>query len=85
MFLYVLWKTLSKTCKVAGLGNEPRKIIREIRRIRLSVVVVMSPGTGKEIILRCITQADIDLPIILECLKIRMPQRWANDLDLNVV
>lgn len=30
---YVLWKCLSQMCKNSGLGNEPRKIIDEIKRI----------------------------------------------------
>ncbi len=75
---YVLWKTLSQICKAAGLGNEPRKVIRETRRIILSDVVLPT-RTGKEIRLRCITRADKDLSIILERLKIRMPQRWGNN------
>jgi transposase len=72
---YVLWKTLSQMCKAAGLGNEPRKVIREMRRIMLSDVVLPT-RTGKEIRLRCVTQTDNDLSIILERLKIRIPQRW---------
>ncbi len=64
-------------CKTAGLGNEPRKVIREMRRIMLSDVVLPT-RTGKEIRLRCITQSDKDLSILLERLKIRMPQSWGN-------
>jgi len=72
---YVLWKTLSQMCKTAGLGNEPRKVIREMRRIMLSDVVLPT-RTGQEIRLRCVTQTDKDLSILLERLKIRIPQRW---------
>jgi len=75
---YVLWKTLSQMCKTAGLGNEPRKVIQEMRRIMLSDVVLPTK-TGKEIRLRCVTQADENISILLERLKIRIPQRWDNN------
>jgi len=75
---YVLWKTLAQMCKAAGLGNEPRKIIQEMRRIMLSDVVLPTKS-GKEIRLRCVTQADKDISILLERLKIKIPQRWENN------
>ena len=31
---YVLWKTLAQMCKAAGLGDEPRKVIEDLREIK---------------------------------------------------
>jgi len=41
--------------------------------------VVLPTKTGKEIRLRCVTQADENISILLERLKIRIPQRWDNN------
>lgn len=75
---YVLWKTLSQMCKRSCLGNEPRKIVQEMRRIILSDVILPT-RTGKEIKLRCVTQPDKYLSILMEHLKINIPQRWSNN------
>lgn len=75
---YVLWKTLSQMCKRAGLGNEPRKVIQEMRRIVLTDVILPT-RIGKDIRLRCITQVDKHLEILLEHLKISIPRRWSNN------
>jgi len=75
---YVLWKTLSQMCKRAGLGNEPRKIVQEMKRIILSDVVLPTRN-GSQIRLRCVTQPDRQLSVLLEHLKIRIPQRWSNN------
>ena len=74
---YVLWKTLSQMCKRAGLGNEPRKVVQEMQRIILSDVILPTRN-GNQIRLRCITQPDKHLSILLEHLKIWIPQRWTN-------
>ncbi len=75
---YVLWKSLSQMCKRAGLGNEPRKVVQEMRRIILNDVILPTRN-GNEIRLRCVTQPDKHLSILMERLKIRMPQRWSNN------
>jgi len=75
---YVLWKTLSQMCKRAGLGNEPRKVVQEMRRIILNDVILPT-RQGNEIRLSCVTQPDKHLSILMEKLKIRVPKRWSNN------
>jgi transposase len=75
---YVLWKTLSQMCKRAGLGNEPRKVVQEMRRIILSDVILPTRN-GNQIKLRCVTQPDKHLSALMERLKIMVPQRWSNN------
>jgi hypothetical protein len=37
---YVLWKTLAQMCKVAGLGDEPRRVFEELAKIKAVDVVL---------------------------------------------
>lgn len=69
---YVLWKTLGELCKAAGLGDEPRRILNELREIRL-IDVVMSTRTGQIIRRRCITQPSTEQAILLKRLNIKLP------------
>lgn len=71
---YVLWKTLGELCKAAGLGDEPRRVLDELREIRL-VDVVMSTRTGITIRRRCITQPSKEQAILLKRLNIRLPKQ----------
>jgi transposase len=71
---YVLWKMLGQMCKRAGLGNEPRKILDEIARIKV-VDVVMHTKQGIEIRKRCITQPDKSQSTLLQKLQLHLPQR----------
>jgi hypothetical protein len=50
---YVIWKTLGQMCREAGLGDEPRKVLKEIGRIPV-VDVVMPTSAGIEIRQRCV-------------------------------
>ncbi|MCH8019505.1 IS1634 family transposase, partial [candidate division KSB1 bacterium] len=54
---YVLWKCLAQMCKNCGLGNEPRKIINEIKRIKLTDVILPTKK-GVEIKLHCVAKPD---------------------------
>jgi hypothetical protein len=65
-------------CKRAGLGNEPRKVVQEMRRIILNDVILPT-RQGNEIRLSCVTQPDKHLSILMEKLKIRVPKRWSNN------
>ena len=49
---YVLWKTLGRLCRQAGLGDEPRKVFEELSQIKLTDVILPTRN-GKEIKLRC--------------------------------
>ncbi len=52
---YVLWKTLAALCERAGLGDEPRRVLDELKEIRV-VDVVLPTRQGVEIRKRCITK-----------------------------
>lgn len=71
---YVLWKTLGKRCERAGLGNEPRRILRELSEIRL-VDVVLPTSTGHELRTRCVARPSEHQQILLEALRLRLPTR----------
>src|SRR5256712_10119959 len=50
---YVLWKTLEQWQRRAGLGQSPRTILEELRRIQ-STDVVLPTEDGRELRLRCV-------------------------------
>ena len=78
---YILWKCLAQMCKHAGLGNEPRKILEEIKNITL-VDVVLLTRTGTEIKLRCITKPEQHLAILLHKLNLKPPERLEMKLKM---
>ena len=71
---YVLWKCLGQMCRQAGLGDDPRKIIEEIKKLQL-VDVVLPTRKGVDIRLRCVTAPDPELAMILQKLKLKPPKR----------
>jgi len=71
---FVLWKTLGQICSAAGLGDEPRVVLDELREIRL-VDVVMQTKNGATIRRRCITQPSREQAILLKHLGIRLPKQ----------
>ena len=83
---YVLWKTLGRWCSQAGLGDEPRKVLDELSRIRL-VDVVMKTDTGAEIRRRCVGQPDEHQAILLQRLGLILPQGFevTQESNANVV
>ncbi len=54
---YVLWKTLGRLCKNAGLGDEPRKVQWELAQIKLTDVILPTRN-GTEIRLRRVETLD---------------------------
>ncbi len=80
---YVLWKCLAQMCKRAGLGNEPRKILEEIKNLTL-VDVVLPTRKGIEIRLRCVSKPEQHLATLLQKLDLRPPERLQMKLQ-NVV
>jgi transposase len=71
---YVLWKCFAQMCKHAGLGNEPRTVIEEIKNLTL-VDVVLVTRTREEIRLRCVSKPEQHLAILLQKLNLIPPQR----------
>jgi len=71
---YVLWKCLSQMCKNRGLGDEPRKVIDEIKRIKLTDVILPTKN-GIEIKLPCVSKPDEHQRILLQHLGLNLPAR----------
>ena len=70
---YVLWKTLAQWCKHSGLGDEPRKVLDEIKQIAV-VDVVLATRAGGDIIKRCVCQPTQHQKILLHQLKLHLPR-----------
>ena len=75
---YVLWKCFAQMCKGAELGDEPRRVIEEIKNLTLTDGVLPT-RKGIEIQLRCVTKPDKNLAILLHKLRMNPPLR----LQLN--
>ena len=71
---YVLWKTLAGLCERAGLGNEPRRVFKELQDIRV-VEVVLPTRQGVEIRKRCVTKPSEHQEILLHKLGLHLPSR----------
>jgi transposase len=71
---YVLWKTLAQLCQAAGLGNEPRRILSELSEIRV-MDVILPTRDGIEIRKRCISTPSEHQQILLESLKLKLPDK----------
>ena len=71
---YVLWKMLGQMCKRAGLGNEPRKVLDEIAQIKV-VDVVLPTKQGAIIRNRCIARPTEAQEVLLQRLRLHLPQR----------
>ena len=70
----VMWRTLEHWMEGSGLGTAPRKLLEEMAEIR-SLDVVLPSGAGKEIRLRIVTRPDDHLAILLQRLKLPLPNR----------
>ncbi len=71
---YVLWKTLEQWQRRAGLGQSPRTILEELRRIQSTDVVVPTTD-GRELRLRCVVRPDAAQAALLDRLGLDLPQR----------
>jgi transposase len=78
---YVLWKCLGQMCKQAGLGNEPRRVIQEMKKLQLTDVVLPTRN-GVDVRLRCVSKPDADLAMLLHKLKLKPPTRLTPNPDL---
>jgi len=70
---YVLWKTLAARCRRAGLGDEPRRVLKELAELR-TVDVVLPTDEGTEIRRRCITRPSDHQQILLHQLGLTLPK-----------
>lgn len=70
---YVVWKTLALMCRHGGLGDEPRKVLKEFKQIG-SVDVVMPTRAGIELRRRYITQPTKHQAILLQHLGLQLPR-----------
>jgi len=79
---FVLWKSLEMWQSRAGLGNSPRIILEELKRIQSQDVVLPTSAHG-QIRLRCVTQPDPAQAALLNRLGIVLPKRMRlTDQDL---
>ena len=69
---YVLWKTLGRLCRRAGIGDEPRRVFDELAQIRV-VDVVMPTREGPVIRKRCVTRPTDHQAILLQRLGLHLP------------
>ena len=72
---YVLWKALGSLCRKVGLGDEPRKVFKELAQIKLTDVVLPTRN-GREIRLRCVETPTAHQRILLQKLKLNLPRRF---------
>jgi len=72
---YMLWKTLERLCKQAGLGDESRRVLRELSLIQLVDVILPTKG-GPELKRSCVTVPTPHQRILLDQLKMKLPIQW---------
>ena len=68
----MLWKTLEQWQRRAGLGQSPRTILDELRRIQ-STDVVLPTEDGRELRLRCVVRPDAAQAALLDRLGLAPP------------
>ncbi len=73
---YVLWKTLEQWQSRAGLGNSPRTILEELKRIQSTdVVLPLADGSSRELRLRCVVRPDRAQAALIDRLGLKLPER----------
>jgi len=68
-----MWRTLQQWMKTSGLGTAPRKLIEEMREVRS--LDVLLPAKDKTIRLRVVSTPSKELKVLLQRLKIQLPNR----------
>jgi hypothetical protein len=68
-------------CKRSGLGHEPRKIIEELKQIKLTDVILPT-RRGVEIKLHCVSKPDAHQKILLQYLRLNIPNRLTKNLKM---
>ena len=69
----VLWRTLQQWMKLSGLGTAPRRLLAEMRELKS--LDVLLPAKDKTIRLRLVTSAPPALKVLLQRMKILLPNR----------
>ena len=73
---YVLWKTLEQWQVRAGLGNSPRTILGELRRLQSAdIVLPTAESPNRDIRLRCVVRPDKAQAFLIDRLGLRLPDR----------
>jgi hypothetical protein len=73
---YVLWKTLEQWQVRAGLGNSPRTVLDELRRLQSADIVLPTAETpNREIRIRCVVRPAKAQALLLDRLGLRLPER----------
>jgi transposase len=72
---YVLWKTLERLCSRVGLGDEPRRVLKELSNIQLVDVILPTKG-GPELKRSCVTTPTPHQQILLKQLRMKLPVQW---------
>jgi transposase len=78
---FVVWKCLAQLCKKCGLGNEPKKVIDEISRIKLTDVILPT-RKGIELRLQCVSKPDAHQKILLQRLGLTLPSRLSKNIKM---
>ena len=68
-----LWRTLQQWLKTSGLGTAPRKLIEELRELKS--LDVLLPTREKTIRLRMVATPEKQLKVLLQRMKILIPNR----------
>jgi transposase len=68
-----MWRTLQQWMKASGLGTAPRKFIEEMREVKS--LDVLLPAKDKTIRLRVVSTPPKELKVLLQRMKIPMPNR----------
>jgi transposase len=68
-----MWRTLQQWMKASGLGTAPRKFIEELREVKCLDVVL--PAKDKTIRLRIVSTPSKALKVLLQRMKILLPNR----------
>jgi len=71
---YVLWKNLGQLCRRGGLGDEPRRVLDELKRFQV-VDVVLPTRKGITLRRRCVTKPTDHQAILLQHLGFVLPSR----------
>jgi transposase len=69
----VMWRTLQQWMKASGLGTTPRKMLEEMKQIQS--LDVLLPAKDKTIRLRVVATAPSALKVLLQRMKILLPNR----------
>jgi transposase len=71
---FVLWKSFGLMCRNAGLGDEPRRVFDEIKKICM-VDVVLTTTQGQELKIRTVPRPEKPLQVLLHRLGMQLPER----------